>query len=294
MDLRRLGHFLAVVDHGGFTAASREVPVSQPALSLAVKELEAELGVELIVRTGRRIRLTPAGEALVGPARQALRDVETGRAAVAAIAGLDAGSLTLASLPTLAADPLAEIVGQFRAAHPAVTLELVAPEDTVELSALVRSGQCELGIGELEPQPPGLVAHALGSQELLLVLPRAMAPAARTLRLSELGAVPFVAAPRGTSVRRLLDEGFAATGQVPLVAVVTSQRDAIVPLVLAGAGAALVPASVAATARRLGAVVKRPEPAISRRLALVHRDGPLAPAAARFAELALAAAGKAL
>src|ERR1700677_2246743 len=81
MDSHRLRHFLAVVDHGGFTAAAQAVYVSQPALSLAVKELEAELGVALFVRTGRKVRLTAAGVALLGPARQVLRDLETGEAA---------------------------------------------------------------------------------------------------------------------------------------------------------------------------------------------------------------------
>ncbi|MGD0937615.1 MAG: LysR family transcriptional regulator [Streptosporangiaceae bacterium] len=74
MDLRRLGHFLAVADHGGFSRASKAVFVSQPALSLSVRELEEELGAELFYRAGRSVRLTPAGKALLGPARQPLRD----------------------------------------------------------------------------------------------------------------------------------------------------------------------------------------------------------------------------
>src|ERR1700678_791117 len=123
MDSRRLEYFVAVVDHGGFTAASRAIFVSQPALSLAVKELEAEVGTPLFSRVGRRVQLTTAGSALLGPARQVLRDLETGRAAVAAVAGLEAGSLSLASLPTLAADPLARLVGRFRGHHPGVRVD---------------------------------------------------------------------------------------------------------------------------------------------------------------------------
>ena len=91
MDSNRLRHFVAVVDHGGFTAAARAVYVSQPALSLAVKELETELGVSLFTRTGRQVQLTPAGAALLEPARQVLRDSETGQAAVQPVAGLQAG-----------------------------------------------------------------------------------------------------------------------------------------------------------------------------------------------------------
>src|ERR1700677_5090398 len=130
MDSHRLRHFVAVVDHGGFTAAAQAVFVSQPALSLAVKELEAELGVAVFTRNGRKVQLTSAGRALLGPARQVLRDLETGEAAVAAVAGLTAGNLTMASLPPLAADPVAPLVGAFRRRFPGIQIDLAAPEDT--------------------------------------------------------------------------------------------------------------------------------------------------------------------
>jgi LysR family carnitine catabolism transcriptional activator len=290
MDSQRLRHFVAVADHGGFTAAAQTVYVSQPALSLAVKELEAELGVALFTRSGRRVQLTPAGVALLGPARQVLRDLETGQAAVEAVAGLAAGNLTMASLPTLAADPMAPLIGAFRRRYPGVRIDLAAPEDTAELFDLVASGACELGVTEAHDVPGTLQAHPLGRQSLLFILPPGSdhtegAP----LDLSSLEGTPFVVAPQGTSTYRLLQEGFAAVDRSPTVAVVTAQRDAIVPLVIAGAGAALVPESVARTASELGAITARPHPPIERALALVHRSGPLAPAAARFAEMATGA-----
>ncbi|MGA2307653.1 MAG: LysR substrate-binding domain-containing protein [Acidimicrobiales bacterium] len=287
IDSNRLRHFVAVVDHGGFTAAARAVYVSQPALSQAVKELEAELGVALFARSGRQVRLTPAGTALLEPARQVLRDLETGEAAVGAVAGLKAGSVTLASLPTLAADPVAPLVGAFRRRYPGVRIDLAAPEGTSELFDLVVAGTCELGVTDARDIPDALQSHSLGRQSLVLILPPGSdheegAP----LDLSSLEDMPFVVAPPGTSTFRLLQEGFAAVQRTPAVAVVTAQRDAILPLVIAGAGAALVPESVARTATGLGAITARPEPAIERALALVHRAGPLSPAAARFAEIA--------
>ena len=148
MDLRRLGLFLAVVDHGGFTAAANAIHVAQPSISLAVRELERELGAELIVRSRRGATLTPAGEALVGPARQAQRDVATAAAAVSAVTGLTAGHLDIASLPTLAADPLAPMVGRFRQEYPAVTVHLAAPADSAAIAESVRSGDTEIGITE--------------------------------------------------------------------------------------------------------------------------------------------------
>jgi LysR family carnitine catabolism transcriptional activator len=285
MDSHRLRHFVAVVDHGGFTAAAQAVYVSQPALSLAVRDLETELGVALFVRHGRRVRLSAAGEALLEPARQVLRDLETGQAAVAAVAGLVAGTLTMGSLPTLAADPLAPLVGAFRREFPGVRIDLAAPEGTDELFDLVVSGTCELGVTEAHDVPAPLRAHPLGRQALVLILPPGSGHTdGDLLDLSSLESTPFVVAPRGTSTFRLLEEGFAAVNRSPSVAVITAQRDAIVPLVIAGAGAALVPESVARTAAGLGAVMARPDPPIERALALIHRDGALSPAAARFVE----------
>jgi LysR family transcriptional regulator, carnitine catabolism transcriptional activator len=298
MELRQLAYFLAVADQGGFTAAADTAGVTQPALSLAVRNLEAELGTPLFLRLGRRVALTAAGRALAGPARRAVRDAEAGRAAVTQVHGLEAGELTLCCLPTLAPDPLAGLVGAFRSAHPGVVVELAAPEDTGELLALLSDGRCEIGVGErLEPHvgAAGLRQHGLGAQRLVVILPAGglglveVSERGGDLRcpLGALGGVPLVATPPGTSSRRLLDDGLAAAGIEGNVAVVTAQREAVVPLVVAGAGAALVPESLARTARALGAVVARPDPPVLRHTVLVHRDDALTPAAQRFAELAL-------
>lgn len=282
---RRLEYFVAVADHGSFTAAARALFVSQPALSLSVKELETELGTELFHRLGRQVVLTPAGTALLGPARQALRDVDTGRAAVAAVLGLEAGTLSLGCLPTLAADPLAGMIGRFRRTHPGVRIDLAAPEDTVDLLDLLRSGRCELGIAGADDRPADLEGRLLGAQELLAIHPPGTPASVAGRALGGLADVPLVATPAGTSTRRMLDDAFTAAGAVPTVAVVTAQRDAVLPLVLAGAGAALVPEPLAAEAARLGAVVGRPSPPVTRAVSILHRPGPVAPAARRFLEL---------
>ncbi len=86
----------------------------------------------------------------------------------------------------------------------------------------------------------------------------------------------------------LLEQALQAVGVTPLIAVETDTREAIVPLVLAGAGAALLPASLAREAGRRGAVVRAAHPRIVRRIGLVQRDGPLSPAARAFSALAAA------
>ena len=274
--------FLAVVDEGGFTRAAESAFVSQPSVSQAVRELETELGTPLFHRVGRGVALTAAGEALVGPARQALRDVEVARAAVEEVRGLESGHLDLCALPTLAVDPVAPLVGAFRTAHPGVTVRLADAEGPPEVSTAVSSGDVEIGITVETPATERLHAVALGRQELVAVLPPGSVPPARSLTAVELARYPIVATPRGTSTRALLDDALAAAEVTVDFAVVTEQREAVMPLVVAGSGATLLAQPLADIAARLGAVVVAMRPRVTRVVIAVHRDGPLSPAAAAF------------
>jgi DNA-binding transcriptional LysR family regulator len=287
MDLRRLRLFLAVVDEGGFTAAARAQHTAQPGVSLAVRELEQELGTPLLVRSRAGVQLTAAGEALVGPARQALRDVDTAAAAVAAVTGLVAGRLDVASLPTLAADPMADLVGRFRRAHPGVLVRLAGPTDSHELAEAVRSGEVEVGITEEGPPNEGLEEHVVLVQDLLAVSPPAGRRAGTApLRLDRLAGEPLVLTPADTSLRDVVDAAVREAGVQPTVAVEAAQRDALIPLVLAGAGTTFLPQALARAAQRMGAVVRPTRPALRRTIVLVHRPGALSPAAQTFVALA--------
>ena len=95
------------------------------------------------------------------------RRPETGRAAGAAVTGLLAGSLSLARLPTLAADPTAAMVGEFRRHHPRDPRDLAAPQDTDDLFTLVESGSCELGVTDALDAPDPFAVISLGVQELV-------------------------------------------------------------------------------------------------------------------------------
>jgi DNA-binding transcriptional LysR family regulator len=287
MDLRQLAYVVAVVDHGGFTRAAGEVHVAQPSLSQAVRALEHELGVELFHRVGRRVVLSAAGEALLEPARQALRSVDVARAAVAAVAGLEGGHLDLVALPTLAVDPTAALVGAFRAAHPDVVVRLAEPEDAVDVIAMVRDGRCEIGLADVADPGPDLVARPLVVQQYRAVCPPGV-QIGRDDRVTivALAGLPLVTTPPGTSTRQVLERAFEDAGLTPRVAVETEQREALLPLVLAGAGTALLPAPLAREAANRGAAVFRLTPGLSRAVRLVHRPGPLSPAANAFLALA--------
>jgi len=296
MDVRQLSYVVAVADEGSFTRAAEALHITQPSLSQAVRALEAELGATLFERRSRPVRLTAAGEALVDPARRALREVQTARAAVEAVRGLHAGHLDLVALPTLSIDPVAGLVGRFRAAHPGVAVRLHEPEVVDDVAVLVRSGECELGACDLPlTDPIGLVSIELPSQGYSVVLPPTRTsgssphPSTRTRRvtLDQLAELPLVTTPPGTSSRLALDQALATVGRRPNVAVETDLRESVVPLVLAGAGAAFVPDGLADSARRRGAPTHPLDPPVVRRIGLIHREGALSPAGAAFLALAL-------
>jgi DNA-binding transcriptional LysR family regulator len=285
MDLRQLRAVVAIVDHGGFTRAAAALHVAQPSLSQTVRSLETELGVELFHRTGRRVTLTAAGEALLEPARRALREADTARDAAVAVAGLVAGHVDVVALPTLAVVPVAALVGRFRRAHPGVTVRLIEPEDPVALLAMLRDGRSELGFTELPVDGDDLETRVLSEQRYEAVVPPGSSvtgTAGAPIPVRRLAELPLVTTPPGTSTRRLVDEAFAAAGVAPTIAVETSHREVIVPLVLAGAGAALLPRELAADAAARGAEAHPVRPAISRRIGVAHRRGPLSPAAREF------------
>jgi DNA-binding transcriptional LysR family regulator len=290
MELQQLRYAVAIADNGTFTAAAAACFVAQPSLSHAIGNLEAELRIALFHRIGRRVTLTAAGEAFVPAAREVLRTLETLRATVDAVAGVTAGRLDLVALPSLAVDPVTPLVGAFRAAHPGVTVRLAHPDDTDDLIALIRSGESEVGITELPISAAGLTSRQLGRQELVAIFPPGSPRRARR-DLAELARHRLVTQPPGTSTRDALDAAFAALGLSVAVAVETDQREAIVPLVLAGAGVGVVPRPMATLAASQGAAVSSLRPALWRQLGLVHRNATLSPAAGAFIDIALGAGG---
>ncbi len=286
MDERRLRYFLAIVDDGGVTRAAARLHVAQPSLSQSLRGLEAELGVALFDRVGRGLRLSAAGQALVGPARETLGAMDAARGAVAEVVQLLAGTLQIAALTTLAVDPLAGLIGRFRRAHPGVAVSVHEPESAAAVSTLVREGACELGLAHLPLPREGLRTRELGRQELRFVLPPGSTLSGRgPLAPEALRDMPLVVSPPGTSTRMLLERALQDGNVTPRIAVQTAAREAIVPLVLAGAGAALLPAPLALEAGRRGALVRAARPRIVRSIGLVHREGTLSPAARAFAAL---------
>jgi DNA-binding transcriptional LysR family regulator len=287
MNERHLRSFLAVVDDGTVTRAARRLHVAQPSLSQTLAALETDIGARLFERAGRGLRLTAAGRALTGPARQVLQAIDEARAAVSEVVELRTGTLTFVTLATLAAAPVADLIGHYRRLYPGIQVRVVESETVDDVVALVRTGACDLGIGHLAMVGPGLVLHPLGEQELLLVFPPSQPiDPLEPVPLTTLAQTAFVVSPPGTSTRTLLEDALTAVGITPNIAVETAAREAIIPLVLADAGAALLPTPLANEAARRGAAIRHAQPPITRPVALIHRTRPLTAAAQAFIDQA--------
>lgn len=290
MEFHQLTAVVAVAEAGTFTAAADALGLSQPSVSQAVRILERELGTPLFDRDAAGARLTEAGRALLGPARQALHDRGLARAAVEEVAGLVAGTIELGCIPTVAADLVTPVVGAMRRRHPGVTLHISEPGEDESVAAYVRSGQWEVGFGVVPVADRRLVTVVLGEQDLVAVLSRGHAATHApdgAIAVTALADLPLVTAPAQTASYLQLEAALAERGRVLRSAVETVHRDTIVALVHAGAGAAVVPRGVAEADRRSGVVVAELDLPIRRSVGLVHRDAVLSPAARAVVDLAV-------
>ena len=291
VDLRRLEYFLAIVDHGGMGKASNQIHVAQPSLSQAVHVLERELGAALFEKVGRGIALTTAGRALVEPARKALEDTSKALEAVQSVTRSTSGWIDIASYPMLAMDPIPRLVGGFRQAYPGVGLNIIGTADSVsDVNNLVSGGSCEIGMTYVTSRDPELEYWSLGHQQFSVIVPPGLDHGwggARALSHAELAALPWVLGPPGSAVRDLLDKDLELSDMGIHVVVESNDSESLVPLVLAGAGATLLPASVAEVARRRSAARYEITPPLTREVALVHGRYGLSSLARSFKEWVL-------
>lgn len=286
MDVRQLQYFLAVVDHGSVHRAARELFVAQPSISQALRALERDLGSDLFHRTGRRLVLTPAGEALIEPAREVLRGLRLARDTVAAVDGLRGGRLLIAAMPSQAVSPLAGMIGRFAARFPEVEVVVRAAATPPEVLDAVRVGAVELGVlGAADPpEPPGMVVTPLATQRFVLVAATAgdLPPGAtEPVAPSALAGSRLVVGQPGTVMRRAA-EGIVRAAPGCRIAVEVEHREAVLPLVLAGVGIAVLSESWRQLALDAGAAVRDLDSAEVLHVCLVHRAGRLSPAAREF------------
>jgi len=257
MELRQLEYLIAVAEEANFTRAAERVGISQPGVSAQIRQLENELGAQLIDRSGRRASLTAAGEAVLEHARAALAAAGAARQAADAVNGLLRGQLTVGMVTGCTVTPLFDALAGFHHAYGGVDITLIEG-GSAELAAGVRAGQIDLAlVGTAGLPPAGVGSFTVVSERLV-----AMVPPGHPLLdhepvgLRDVTACPLICMPPGTGLRGVLDQACAAAGLRPVIAVQASAGEAIIQLAQRGLGIGILSESMTGTGRdRLTAMV---------------------------------------
>ncbi|UVI35860.1 LysR family transcriptional regulator [Brevibacterium spongiae] len=289
MDIRQLRQFLAVVDTGSFTKAAESLLVAQPSLSQTIKGLERELGITLFHRVGRRVALSEAGREFEGPARLVVRDLEAAEAHVQGLRGLRSGRIQIAAMPTPSIEPLTSLLSAFARDHPQITFDLNGTFTVDETIEAIRYGRSEIGLlgGRGPLSVNDLRVIPLADQPLMLAHNPQSSGITGTEAVdpSTLSGSRFIVSHSGSFMRAYVDELIADGTDIEIVAEV-AHRNAILPLVRAGIGLAVLPSSwqTFADAEHVGLVPITGAPALH--VSAISRTEGLTPAAARLLKLA--------
>jgi DNA-binding transcriptional LysR family regulator len=283
--LRQLRAYVEVVRSAGFTAAARKLHLTQSAASLLVRELETQLGLQLVDRTTRQISITDAGREFFDSAERILVDLEHAVANTQDLVEVRRGRITVAATPLLAAHFLPNVLAQFQAQHPTVTVR-VADLPAEQVVRLVHSGGADIGFGvfpqpEAELQRTPLLRHPLG---VMVPAGWPLAQRRRKLRWADLAGQPLISLTPASGFRALVDPLLLSVG-VPIAArFEVGYLSTAIGMVEAGLGVTIVPAYVGALMRSTTARFRElHEPLVHREIELVWRAGrSLSPGANAF------------
>jgi DNA-binding transcriptional LysR family regulator len=282
--IRHIEAFLAVASHGNFSTAARHLDVAQPALSQAVKDLEAVLGLRLFDRTTRRVELTAAGREFQGATAKILEDLQHAVQNARDLAARRRGRIRIAAPPLLASVILPRAIVDFRRNFPGISVEL-ADVGTEEIVQSVVSGSVDCGVGTFSPSEEGIERRLLMRDNLMLFCRKTRLGAKQaTHRWRDLRDENVIMLTRASGIRLLTELGIESAGLAVKPAFEVSLITTALALVEAGLGIAVLP-SYALAAARHHAVIGKPllDPVISRDVEMIHASGrSVSPAVASF------------
>lgn len=249
MDLRQLRYFTVLADTLNFHRAAERLHITQPPLTVAIRKLEAELGAPLFDRGARGVRLTTAGRAALGPAREVLAQAELVRSAVQEGLQGQRGRLSVAFVGSAVSEVLPRLIPAFRAAYPNVDLAL-EELTSAEIARGIAAHEFDVGLVRL----PLMERHSLDvdvieHDVLVAAVPVSNPLASRTdLRLADLADQPFVMFEPVSVLHMMILLACQRAGFAPRAAQEAHQVQTILSLVQSGLGVALVPARMTRSA----------------------------------------------
>lgn len=288
---RSVYYLLAVAEHQSFTRAAEALYVSQPSLSQQIKQLEDLLNIQLLDRSGRAVRLTPAGEVYLHHARRAMKELDTAKRAIHELNDLSRGSLRIAMTPIT--DYLAiPLLVKFNAMYPGITVTTLEMPQNDMKDALV-GDHVDIGIAfgsTLTTEGyPGITEHdTLFSETLSLVFGKNHPLAGQKGPISKhvLEKEPLVLFNTNYALRSHIDHYCLEQGITPHIAVEATSLSVIIEMVRMGKIATILPDTIACHQHGLFSLSLLPE-LPHHTISLIRRkDINKSPASRAFEELA--------
>ncbi|PYO15522.1 MAG: hypothetical protein DMD75_02505 [Candidatus Rokuibacteriota bacterium] len=278
IQLAHLQTLATVARHGNFSRAARELRLTQPAVSMQVRQLEQELGLALLERVGKRTYTTKAGELLLAHAGRAMRELERGLELVQQLRGIVAGRIRLGTSASFSIYLLPSALRRFRARYPQTEL-VVVTGNAPEITRAVVANELDVGIVSLPVRERELAVSALHRDELVAIGPPGRRWPRRRATPAELAREPLILFERGATLRRVIDDWFQRGGATPASPMELGNTEAIKKLVESGLGLSVTSSFAArpdVRARRLSAV--KLAPPLFRQIGIVlRRDKPKTP-----------------
>ena len=237
---RHFKAFVAVARHLHFTRAAEEIHMTQPSLSLLIKQLEERLNVKLITRSTRQVTLTEMGRAFLPLAENAVNDLDAAMRHMQDLSELKQGKVTVAAFPSVAANQLPPILVEFHRQYPNVKLQVVDGiwETVVDK---VRAGIADFGVGSKPPEMENLSFQEIYNDEIMLLATKDHPFAGKkSLSWNEIDNEEIVVLSADTGVRQAVDAALEGSGITlnPIMEPALIQTAAA--LVRAGAGLGLI------------------------------------------------------
>jgi len=238
LTFRQLETFATVARLGSFSRAAEALHLTQPAVSIQVRQMSETVGLPLFEQTGRDIRLTAAGQELLQTARELDDSWSRFESAVDALRGLKKGRLRVA-LVTTAKYFLPRMLGAFCQRYPDIEIELEVA-NRARIVERLRANEDDLYIMSFPPEELDVVATPFLDNPLVVVAPADLPLPAGPVALAELTAYPFLLRESGSGTRKAVDRYLAAHGLSLQVKLALGSNEAIRDLVASGMGLAIL------------------------------------------------------
>lgn len=287
LDLYRVFH--AVARSGSVSAAARELYVSQPAITQAIKRLEEQLGVQLFQRTSRGMSLTPEGDTLWRHIDSAYGLITAAERKLSQVRSLEDGEITVGAGDTLCKHYLVPHLRAFHSLYPKVRIH-VTNRTTPETTELLKAGKVDLGIVNLplSPDPSLAVEETLTVHDCFVAGPGFTHLKDARLTFQELTGHPLLLLERASNSRRFLDSFARSRGVSLTPEIELGSSDLLVEFAAVGLGVACVVREFVGPELRSGRLfeVRLTEELPARGAGIVTmKDVPLSRAAGEFARL---------